>query len=176
MLSVKQDSTKYHFFLSLWYDLTWDWTPISWAIGEHFNHYANVRYNKTIIYIYDNKTACLCCLYPILDAHTNYCGHTSCLPPTRCTWTCLLLACHPCNLCSTSAREQPASCLPKETGALYVMPPTQLIQHFCWEMTCVLFTLRNRCTYLMSTLQLMWHVKWIFQSISNMHKKDERTC
>ena len=43
MLSAKQDSIKYH-FLSLWYDSTWDWTQISRAIGEHSNHYANVRY------------------------------------------------------------------------------------------------------------------------------------
>ena len=35
MLSVKQGSIKDH-FLSLWYDLTWDWTPVSWTIGEHF--------------------------------------------------------------------------------------------------------------------------------------------
>ena len=34
MLSVKQGGIKYH-FLSLWYDLTWDWTPVSQAIGEH---------------------------------------------------------------------------------------------------------------------------------------------
>ena len=34
MLSVKQGSIKYH-LLSLWYDLTWDWTPVSWTIGEH---------------------------------------------------------------------------------------------------------------------------------------------
>ena len=39
MLSVKQGSIKYH-FLSLWYDSTKDWTPISWAIVEHANHYA----------------------------------------------------------------------------------------------------------------------------------------
>ena len=25
---------KYH-FLSLWYDSTWDWTPVSCAISEH---------------------------------------------------------------------------------------------------------------------------------------------
>ena len=42
MLSVQQDSIKYH-FLSLWYDLTWDWAQISRAIGKHSNHYANVR-------------------------------------------------------------------------------------------------------------------------------------
>ena len=28
-------------FLSLWYDSTWDWTPVSRTIGEHSNHYAN---------------------------------------------------------------------------------------------------------------------------------------
>ena len=38
--------------------------------------------------------------------------------PTHCTWTCLL---------ST-------------------MPPMQLMQHFCWGNTCILFTLGNRCT------------------------------
>ena len=34
MQSVKQGSIKYH-FLSLWYDSTWDWTPVSQAIGKH---------------------------------------------------------------------------------------------------------------------------------------------
>ena len=43
MLSIKQGGLKYH-FLSLWYDLTWDWTQVSRAIGEHANHHANVRY------------------------------------------------------------------------------------------------------------------------------------
>ena len=42
MLSVKQGSIKYH-FLSLWYDLTWDWTQASWAIGEYSNHYTKVQ-------------------------------------------------------------------------------------------------------------------------------------
>ena len=37
MLNVKQGGIKYH-FLSLWYDLTWDWTPISRTIGEHSNN------------------------------------------------------------------------------------------------------------------------------------------
>ena len=36
MLSVKQGGIKYH-FLSLWYDLTWDWTQVSRTIGEHSN-------------------------------------------------------------------------------------------------------------------------------------------
>ena len=30
MLSVKQDSIKYY-FLSLWYDSTWDWTQVFWT-------------------------------------------------------------------------------------------------------------------------------------------------
>ena len=34
MLSNKQGGIKHH-FLSLWYDLTWEWTPVSQAIGEH---------------------------------------------------------------------------------------------------------------------------------------------
>ena len=34
MLSVKQGGIKYY-FLSFWYYVTWDWTPVSWAIGEH---------------------------------------------------------------------------------------------------------------------------------------------
>ena len=39
MMSVKQ-GVKYH-FLSLWYDLNWDWIPVAWTIGKHANHYAN---------------------------------------------------------------------------------------------------------------------------------------
>ena len=34
MLSVKQGGIKYY-FLSLWYDSTWDWTPVSRTIGEY---------------------------------------------------------------------------------------------------------------------------------------------
>ena len=37
MLSVKQGSIKYY-FLSLWYDLTSDWTPVSQASREHSTH------------------------------------------------------------------------------------------------------------------------------------------
>ena len=36
ILNIKQGAIKY-LFLSLWYDLTWDWTPVSRAMGEHFN-------------------------------------------------------------------------------------------------------------------------------------------
>ena len=39
MLSVKQEDIKYH-FLSLLYNSTWDWTPVTQAIGEYSNHYA----------------------------------------------------------------------------------------------------------------------------------------
>ena len=43
---VKQGDIKHH-FLSLRYDSTWDWNQVSRAIGEHSNHYANVRYTHT---------------------------------------------------------------------------------------------------------------------------------
>ena len=46
MLSVKQGGIKYY-FLSLWYNSSWDWTQVSRAIGEHSNHHANVR-SKTL--------------------------------------------------------------------------------------------------------------------------------
>ena len=35
MQSAKQGGIKYH-FLSLWYNSTMDWTPVSRIIGEHF--------------------------------------------------------------------------------------------------------------------------------------------
>ena len=37
MLTVKQGDIIYH-FLSLWYDSTWDWTPVYQTIGEHSTH------------------------------------------------------------------------------------------------------------------------------------------
>ena len=43
MLSVKQGSTKYNFFLSLWYDSTQDWTPVSPTICEN----SRLETNKT---------------------------------------------------------------------------------------------------------------------------------
>ena len=45
MLSVKQGGIKYH-FLSLWYDLTWDWTQVSRTIGEHSN-----RWDKFLLFM-----------------------------------------------------------------------------------------------------------------------------
>ena len=59
MLSVKQGGIKYD-FLSLWYDSTWDWTQVARAIGEHSNHYANVRAIYLFIYIYIYIYVCVC--------------------------------------------------------------------------------------------------------------------
>ena len=43
MLSVKKGSIKYHFWV---FGMTWPGMEprVSWAIGEHSNHYANVWY------------------------------------------------------------------------------------------------------------------------------------
>ena len=48
MLNVKQGGIKYH-FLSLWYDSTWDWTPVYQIISEHSNNYAS---GPVYVYIY----------------------------------------------------------------------------------------------------------------------------
>ena len=37
MQSVKKGSIRYG-FLSLWYDSTWDWSPVSLTIAEHSTH------------------------------------------------------------------------------------------------------------------------------------------
>ena len=51
ILSAKQGGIKYH-FLSLWYDLTWDWSLVSWTIGKHSTHEANGPvYNSDTWYI-----------------------------------------------------------------------------------------------------------------------------
>ena len=47
LLSVKQGGIKYHFW-SLWYDATWNWTQVSWAIGEHSINKANEPVLQTI--------------------------------------------------------------------------------------------------------------------------------
>ena len=51
MLSAKQGGIKYH-FLSLWYDSTWDWTPIIQTISEHSTHKANkqLAYSCLIVF------------------------------------------------------------------------------------------------------------------------------
>ena len=51
VLSVMQGSIKYH-FLSLWYDLTWDWTQVYLAIGKNSTHWANEPVHFIYIYIY----------------------------------------------------------------------------------------------------------------------------
>ena len=66
MLSVKQGYIKYH-FLSLWYDSTWDWTPVSLAIGKLFGQWAGYwlyidTYTFIYIYIY-------ICMYVCLHVH-----------------------------------------------------------------------------------------------------------
>ena len=45
MLSVKQGAIKYY-FLSLWYDATWDSILVSQAIGEHSIHEAKCNYDS----------------------------------------------------------------------------------------------------------------------------------
>ena len=50
MLSVKQEGIKYH-FLSLWYDLTWDWIPVTRTIDEHSTHQANHLKISALIYL-----------------------------------------------------------------------------------------------------------------------------
>ena len=43
MLSVKLGGIEYH-FLSLWYDSTEDWTPVSRTIGKHPTHKPMLQY------------------------------------------------------------------------------------------------------------------------------------
>ena len=43
MLSVKQKEVKYHFW-SLWYDLTWDRTPVSF--GKHSNQWTGLAIKR----------------------------------------------------------------------------------------------------------------------------------
>ena len=54
MLTKKTSST---IFLRLWYDSTWDWTPVSRTIGEHSNHYTN---GPVYINIYTRVCVCVC--------------------------------------------------------------------------------------------------------------------
>ena len=49
-LSVKQGGIKYHFFFILWYDLTWNWTPVYRTNGEHSNYYAN---DPVLVYLFN---------------------------------------------------------------------------------------------------------------------------
>ena len=69
MLSVKQEGIKYH-FLSLWEDLTWDWTPVSLTIGKHSTHFVLVYLIVLIL-----KTQGLIAIAKIVFFHkqTNIC-------------------------------------------------------------------------------------------------------
>ena len=68
MLSVKQGGIKYH-SLSLWYDSTWDWTPVSWTIGEQCTHSANgpVMYERESLWSYK-----ICVLKILIFEHRYY--------------------------------------------------------------------------------------------------------
>ena len=77
MLSVKQGGIKYH-FLSLWNDSTWDWTQVSWAIGEHSNRLNCVQTNDLLEkelfdYLCVNLTLCNYhwCLIDLLVIRSN---------------------------------------------------------------------------------------------------------
>ena len=64
-LSVKQGGIKYQ-FLNLWYDSTWDWTPVSWSICEHSDHYSNVQLDyKYQRIIYTFKCSSNICIYSV---------------------------------------------------------------------------------------------------------------
>ena len=59
ILRFNQGGIKNH-LVSYWHVSTWDWTPVSLALGEHCNHYINVSvkyvhthtHTHTHIYIY----------------------------------------------------------------------------------------------------------------------------
>ena len=72
MLSVKQGGIKYH-FLSLWYDLTWDWNLVSSAIGEH---YISNEIGRSKVSVLSNQSCvCVCvCVYLCVGAfeHDRY--------------------------------------------------------------------------------------------------------
>ena len=65
ILSVKQGDIKYLFSLNLWYDLTQDWTQVSWTIGEQSTHYAIFTYLKWlwryifVFYIIGDHKCCI---------------------------------------------------------------------------------------------------------------------
>ena len=54
MESVKQGGIKYH-YLSLCYDSTRDWTPVSQAIGEHSTHNLFFKNKKWGVYLFMNN-------------------------------------------------------------------------------------------------------------------------
>ena len=55
ILSAKQGGFKYN-FLSIWYDSTWDWTPVSQTIGKNLTTMPMTQYNIYNTYNY----ICIC--------------------------------------------------------------------------------------------------------------------
>ena len=55
LLGVKQRGIKYNFF-SLWYNSTWDRTPVFWAIGKHSTHLPM----HVFVHIYMHLYICKC--------------------------------------------------------------------------------------------------------------------
>ena len=57
--NAEQGGIKYHvfflFFFSLWYDLTWDWTLVFWAIGKHSTHVLQI-----LCFRFRNSIKCTC--------------------------------------------------------------------------------------------------------------------
>ena len=52
MVSANQGGIKSP-FLSLWYDSTWDWTPVSQTIYEHFTHLVKSIIEIKIVVCFD---------------------------------------------------------------------------------------------------------------------------
>ena len=57
-ITVKQEGIKYH-FKSLWYNVTWDWTPVSRVIREHSTHWVKLKSNIINIVWQVNKLCVL---------------------------------------------------------------------------------------------------------------------
>ena len=78
-------------------------TSQRWAVRLKAKAQSDVTSSSCLLLIF-LASACLCWSYDILDANADSRGHPSSnLSFTRCTWTCLFLACHSNNLRSTSA-------------------------------------------------------------------------
>ena len=56
MQSIKQRGNLCY-FVSHWYDLTWDWTQVSRGIGEHSDHYANGPGDETNLVLFDHMNS-----------------------------------------------------------------------------------------------------------------------
>ena len=51
--TVPYNAESSSIFLSLWYELTWDWTPVSWTIGGHCNHYVNIYIYTAVFFSHE---------------------------------------------------------------------------------------------------------------------------